>query len=472
MKPYTFKRGALIEEIRMTPKLRINMTKKPTLEKLLSENDARIRLQKSQLDQNIGTKLDLNDSTDIFIFTDAYVLLPHDKHMRAPSKQKRGYSRKWFRPEFLLKYDKELNTGSYDKTGSKKSEHYEIEIGAAHTALVDRMMPALINELERLKVFPINSTNLESHFHRNGINLRYLGEVASKISIPYIKELCICSMISRSCKKIFFKEMTALTFELADTPLKRSNLEQFTESERIRWMQLFEKQQAQVAIRMLNLVFGVSEDSYIYWHDHLAPQIYYDFGYELHPKPNNEDIPKGYLLETICLVTGIALKSRIYNKIDENVAHPFTIDDFLRFSRSLKTFKLNSHKLIEFTDLYHEHKQRDNMTSAIFLLNIRINIAEQLGDENEYLSYLAEKIQILLEMHEFKKAANLLSQCIQGQAPMSTGSIKFLLLQMKLYLAENKIEKGSEVFGILKDIIQYLYGDSSPLYITLYSVWA
>jgi hypothetical protein len=56
--------------------------------------------------------------------------------------------------------------------------------------------------LDSLIIMPIDSESLEMTFHSQGVNMRYLGLVASLSVVPHVKDICITEMIARACKNI------------------------------------------------------------------------------------------------------------------------------------------------------------------------------------------------------------------------------------------------------------------------------
>lgn len=72
------------------------------------------------------------------------------------------------------------------------------------------MIPNLVNLLDSLIIMPIDSESLELTFHSQGVNMRYLGVVASLSMVPHVKDICITEMLARSCKNILNRQIAAL----------------------------------------------------------------------------------------------------------------------------------------------------------------------------------------------------------------------------------------------------------------------
>ena len=85
----------------------------------------------------------------------------------------------------------------------------------------------LLMALDSLYLVPYNSETLKICFHYYGINLRYLGKIAERSTIPHIRELCLIDMFARVCKKIIFDLLGQNTFEKA-TNAFYSNVKKIT----------------------------------------------------------------------------------------------------------------------------------------------------------------------------------------------------------------------------------------------------
>lgn len=61
----------------------------------------------------------------------------------------------------------------------------------------------LVDLLDSLIIVPIDSRSLEQVFHIQGVNMRYLGQVAFICASPHIKDICLTEMFARTLKRIF-----------------------------------------------------------------------------------------------------------------------------------------------------------------------------------------------------------------------------------------------------------------------------
>ena len=70
--------------------------------------------------------------------------------------------------------------------------------------LTKNMVPLLVKLLDSLVVIPTDSNSLESLFHLQGVNMRYLGRVAEETELLHVKEICIIEMVARTLKRMLF----------------------------------------------------------------------------------------------------------------------------------------------------------------------------------------------------------------------------------------------------------------------------
>lgn len=70
----------------------------------------------------------------------------------------------------------------------------------------------VVNMFADLKEIPVSSSQLKQVFHSHGINMRYLGKVASMVSLHHIKQLCVTEMLARTAKNIFNEQISSSDF--------------------------------------------------------------------------------------------------------------------------------------------------------------------------------------------------------------------------------------------------------------------
>lgn len=82
----------------------------------------------------------------------------------------------------------------------------------ACTIIRDQQCSLLARKLDRLDTIPWSSDILTEFFHVHGVNMRYLGIVESKATLPHSKEACMIDMIARSFKHIYRSRLRQAIF--------------------------------------------------------------------------------------------------------------------------------------------------------------------------------------------------------------------------------------------------------------------
>ena len=78
-----------------------------------------------------------------------------------------------------------------------------VDLNLANKFLRDMKMPQLVSLLDSLIIVPTDSASLEEAFHIQGVNMRYLGEVARLSKLKHVKDLCVTEMLARTLKRFF-----------------------------------------------------------------------------------------------------------------------------------------------------------------------------------------------------------------------------------------------------------------------------
>jgi protein TIF31 len=111
-------------------------------------------------------------------------------------------------------------SGQVPQTDEEKEEMTkdEQEVRDACTYLRDTVITSLLRDLNESDIsFPMDGRSLTSLLHRRGINLRYLGKLASlsdNTRLECFREVCVREMIARSFKHVAAKYMKTLPLPL------------------------------------------------------------------------------------------------------------------------------------------------------------------------------------------------------------------------------------------------------------------
>ncbi|KAI9221115.1 hypothetical protein BC828DRAFT_381871 [Blastocladiella britannica] len=92
------------------------------------------------------------------------------------------------RPEFVARYKHPID--ATDSPGLVYAARY----------LRENQLPAFVARLDAGEIVPTDSVGIARIMHVHGINLRYLGLVATKTKLPTVKEMCLVEMVGRAAK--------------------------------------------------------------------------------------------------------------------------------------------------------------------------------------------------------------------------------------------------------------------------------
>jgi protein TIF31 len=124
---------------------------------------------------------------------------------------------------FKFALNPDVFSGQNPQTDEEKEEMAkdEQEVRDACAFLRDTVIPGLIRDLNESDIsFPMDGRSLTSLLHRRGINLRYLGKLASlseNTRLECFREVCIREMIARSFKHVAAKYLKTLPLPLTSS---------------------------------------------------------------------------------------------------------------------------------------------------------------------------------------------------------------------------------------------------------------
>jgi protein TIF31 len=126
---------------------------------------------------------------------------------------------------FKFALNPDVFSGQTPQTEEEKAEMAkdEQDVRAACAYLRDTVIPLLLRDLSESDIsFPMDGRSLTALLHRRGINLRYLGKLASLSDNPRLecfREVCIREMIARSFKHVASKYLKTLPVPLTSSCL-------------------------------------------------------------------------------------------------------------------------------------------------------------------------------------------------------------------------------------------------------------
>ncbi|KAK4146186.1 clustered mitochondria-domain-containing protein [Dichotomopilus funicola] len=124
---------------------------------------------------------------------------------------------------FKFALNPDVFSGQNPQTDEEKAEMAkdEQEVRDACTYLRDSVIPSLIRDLSESDIsFPMDGRSLTSLLHRRGINLRYLGKLASlsdNSRLQCLRDVCVREMIARAFKHVAAKYLKTLPLALTSS---------------------------------------------------------------------------------------------------------------------------------------------------------------------------------------------------------------------------------------------------------------
>ena len=108
-------------------------------------------------------------------------IFPFDVDFNSENEKYSTLSRdRVLRPEMIAQYEYQLKADSLKNHSSDKanSQAAASQLSRAGKHLKEDTIPRLVTLLNSLTVIPMDSEQLQNIFHMQGVNMRYLGEVA------------------------------------------------------------------------------------------------------------------------------------------------------------------------------------------------------------------------------------------------------------------------------------------------------
>lgn len=276
-------------------------------------------------------------------------------------------------------------------------------------------------------------------------------------------------MIARASKKFLFYELARLTQEAGGVNVQKDSY--LSEAKKVQLTQVFEEELKKMVVEVLNLVFGVGERQREYWSSILRDQIMEDYGFELTEEYSLENLPIGFLLAACRDNYGVRIDmKKCWTKI--GTEKPFKNSDILSFSVKVKTFDIQNHLLIKYTNQYESFKQKGELKKALDLLDLRILLERKMKNYHLYYRYMAEKVKIMIETNNIKESLQLINQCIANTEFIDSSYTRFMMLKLECLLQNQQPEEAFKNYDTMMDLILQVYGDSCPLIVTCKSVLA
>ena len=342
-------------------------------------------------------------------------------------------------------------------------------------------------------IFLNNKFNIFKIFHTHGINLRYLGWIASNTTLPHIKEICQIEMIARVCKKILRYHLSEMLLNYDKEKNKNIPQPKLVETEKKTistsknithlWsgtivgrmgdlsnlnLEKMNEEIADIVLDFFNLVLGLGSETDIFWQDILSNQIKHDYQYT---NVKRNDIILGGLLHAMCFHCKVLMKFDDKVELGKTLV-VFKKEDFLGLQIRAKSYQFKNIEIKLLCEKFREYRTNKNYDLAIKAINIRISIDKALGyNYPQDVTILSDLAEVYLEQGEFENATAKAKQGIEGLHPFHAESVKFWCVLMRCHMRKNEVEKALECFDKSLAILEFHLGPFHPLHATVYSIF-
>ncbi|CAD8124522.1 unnamed protein product [Paramecium sonneborni] len=372
------------------------------------------------------------------------------------------------RPEFVRSWNKPLNSDSYlkqIKLSEIEADYNELK--QASNYLQNQLLHDIINKFESLEFLPIDSIQLSEQLHQSGINIKFIGKICQMCQLQHIKDLCICDMISRVCKKVLRNNiadlMKNLKYQLSQKlQSDQSNILEFSMIQELTTkdvqdinivLELSSKLINESCLDFLNLLLGVGKESDIFWIQIIQKQIWYDYSYNFDVSSRFSIQFKGMLL--YCLQQQCDISFTISPTLINGIfKESFPLKEKPQFNVQQKSYYLNTSKIAR------KSKRRNIMNQEQLFQSIKwsleLCLMRKEGDEI-FANLLCE---------ESCENANKALCFTKSGHP---GQIKPLLQIIQISM--NNLDTALQYFEQILQILDSYFGSSHPYYFIIYSIF-
>lgn len=384
------------------------------------------------------------------------------------------------RPELTSNYAKPLYPGAYrNDTGalSTTRERGNLDVAEASRDLVEQVIPALADDLEHLRVLPLDSKMFTDLLHQEGINIRHTSRLLLSTRLMHVRYLVATELVARCCKSIYqtllhnyvrnthSSKVDALLSTRTGEKLRKTTAEQLRADTRLATVDFF------------NFVLGQSTDSTEFWKEKIMGIMRQKFD-TYKPSFNlMTDIHRPQLFWAL----QYHLRVRFSDKLSYNFnsSKPLRLEDLvcLELSSKITTRTLSScEDLIQSVETSMEE---GDFESA--LLGLKVNMSVEESCPSRYATIqagvtLLRAAQVSLQMNNLTEAEKYAAAARDETPKSHVFSAKCRLVMMEI---KHRLNSGlDEDLGLMsslkrdfehaKEVIQWHLGVHHPL---LYQVY-
>ena len=444
----------------------------------------------------------------------------------------RGFMER-LRPEYLSDCGVPLSANACINYTREAIEEDDLEICEASHRLRTDKIRGIVDLLDSLAILPIDSKEMTQAMHANGINCRYLGLIACRTAMQHVRDICIVEILARTCKNFLLQQLAELMMESSDETQiditenidrnqlvssgKKQEAKHFEENLEepeglsfgdINIQNLLYRKDAFLArykkvlgwpnykslksnskdiksprenpdmevslkeciVDYLNLIFGVGEESEIFWQEILARKASACFNIP-EEKIDKNQINLHALLHALVFHCGLQLFFSKETMLGQ-VENPFTPQSLEKINEKTKVLNL---KGIESLIISTRLESVDHSDLSLESLLISLEISKILNPDKDNLGdpvLLSDIGEIMLERSDFDAAIEYARDSLQQINPFHAFCVKSFCILIRAMMGNSMQGEALQCYDQALAALDYHWGPSHPLHCTLHSTLA
>ena len=430
---------------------------------------------------------------------------------------------KRLRPEFICEYPVPLNSDGFIND-CKSSENANSVLLESAKVLKGSYMTEFISKLDSLEVFPVDSRSFTDALHSYGVNMRLMGVVAEQTEMPHIRELAVTEALGRTFKRLLFEELASLVVTYTEegmvtdergitenprsgkehpkalegnyldmqssAPRKRATSRRMTShipmpelQEAERWASLdpvtvsphsqLDSDLRSAIVDFLNLIFGVGDETDVFWKTIFIPQAVHRFGLNADLLDRNR-VNLRALLHSISYHCG--LKLVFFKDVQLGMtSEPFAVQSLERVVERWKVYSLHQSQYRLLGNKTTQYRKERNYPLALQASNLLYRINKALNPEEDYYGepgLLSDIGELLLEAGDLEGAIKKAKESLVQIHPLHIESVKPWCVLMRALMLKGLQAEALQCFDSALSAMEFHWGTYHPLHATVCSLMA
>ena len=411
---------------------------------------------------------------------------------------------KRLRPEYLKMQKIRLSADAFINI-HPESRKLDKQVVEASKKLRSSQILVLVRDLDSLRVNPIDSESVTGCLHSYGINMRYLGLVATQTSLPHIRQIAVIEILARACKEIYYEKIADYILEIGS--LESGNMSGIDKNTRTgsvminsfesRSTSMFSRTKekkisasvsmdiernagifydllpintiyidgklAEFTAEFVNLVFGKGKDASVFWTDSLIPAaVKFNISREYLQK---NSVNLNALLHAVSFHCSILIRFTAETPLGK-VSNPFAPADISVITHKAKMYKMNSleYRILAERSEYFRKCKNYPLALQSCELKLRINKATKSQNKLGDPAVLTEIGEILLETNDLDFAMKKAKEALVQIHPLHASTIRNWCILTKALFMKNIPGDARACFESALTVLNFHWGSLHPLY--------